>query len=53
MFFIYIPKNKYGIDEGDYTFIQRSQGDKSISDLLRENKDKPEVIIFIASMLEL
>ena len=39
------PENEYGIEEGYYI-------GNAIVKLLRDNKDKPEVIEFIADMLE-
>ncbi len=44
-FQVFIPENEYGIEEGYYI-------GNAIVKLLRENKDKPEVIQFIADMLE-
>jgi hypothetical protein len=44
-FQLLIPENEYGIEEGYYI-------GNAIVKLLRENKDKPEVIQFIADMLE-
>ena len=44
-FQVYIPENEYGIEEGYYI-------GNAIVDLLRENKNKPDVIQFIADMLE-
>ena len=49
--FIYIPENKYNIESDTYSFYP-SLGTKTISDLLRENKNNPESIDFISSMLE-
>lgn len=44
-FQVYIPENEYGIEEGYYM-------GNAIVELLRENKNKPDVIQFIADMLE-
>ncbi len=44
-FQLLIPENEYGIEEGYYI-------GNAIVKLLRDNKDKPEVIEFIADMLE-
>ena len=44
-FQVYIPENEYGIEEGYYI-------GNAIVELLRENKNKPDVIQFIADMLE-
>lgn len=44
-FQLFIPENEYGIEEGYYI-------GNAIVKLLRDNKDKPEVIQFIADMLE-
>lgn len=44
-FQLYIPDNEFGIGEGTYI-------GNAIVKLLRDNKDKPEVIEFIADMLE-
>lgn len=44
-FQVYIPENEYGIEEGYYI-------GNAIVKLLRENKNKPDVIQFIADMLE-
>lgn len=44
-FQLLIPENEYGIEEGYYI-------GNTIVKLLRDNKDKPEVIQFIADMLE-
>jgi hypothetical protein len=44
-FQLLIPDNEYGIEEGYYI-------GNAIVKLLRDNKDKPEVIEFIADMLE-
>lgn len=41
----FIPKNEYGIEEGYYI-------GNAIVKLLRDYKDRPEVIEFIADMLE-
>lgn len=41
----FIPDNEFGIEEGYYI-------GNAIVDLLRNNKDKPDVIEFIADMLE-
>ena len=41
----FIPENEYGIAEGYYI-------GNALVQLLRDNKDKPEVIEFIADMLE-
>lgn len=41
----FIPENEYGIEEGYYI-------GNAIVKLLRDYKDKPEVIEFIADMLE-
>ena len=40
-----IPENEYGIEEGYYI-------GNALVQLLRDNKDKPDVIQFIADMLE-
>jgi hypothetical protein len=40
-----IPENDYGIKEGYYI-------GNALVQLLRDNKDKPDVIQFIADMLE-
>jgi hypothetical protein len=42
---ITIPENNYKIKPGDYTINE-------IVNLLRENKNKPAVIQFIADMME-
>jgi hypothetical protein len=44
-FQLFIPDNEYGIEEGYYI-------GNAIVKLLRDNKDKPDVIQFIADMLE-
>lgn len=44
-FQLLIPNNEYGIEEGYYI-------GNAIVKLLRDNKDKPDVIQFIADMLE-
>lgn len=44
-FQLLIPDNEYGIEEGYYV-------GNAIVELLRKYKDKPEVIQFIADMLE-
>jgi len=44
-FQLLIPENEYGIEEGYYI-------GNAIVKLLRDNKDKPDVIQFIADMLE-
>lgn len=44
-FQLLIPDNEYGIEEGYYI-------GNAIVKLLRDNKDKPDVIQFIADMLE-
>lgn len=44
-FQVFIPENEYGIEEGYYI-------GNAIVELLRENKNNPEVIQFIADMLE-
>ena len=44
-FHLLIPDNEYGIEEGYYI-------GNAIVKLLRDNKDKPDVIEFIADMLE-
>ncbi len=44
-FQIFIPENEYGIEEGYYL-------GNAIVKLLRDYKDRPEVIEFIADMLE-
>ena len=44
-FQVYIPENEYGIEEGYYI-------GNAIVELLRKNKNKPDVIQFIADMLE-
>jgi len=44
-FQLLIPDNEYGIEEGHYI-------GNTIVKLLRDNKDKPDVIQFIADMLE-
>ena len=41
----FIPENEYGIDEGYYI-------GNALVQLLRDNKNKPDVIQFIADMLE-
>lgn len=41
----FIPENEYGIEEGYYI-------GNALVQLLRDNKNKPEVIQFIADMLE-
>lgn len=41
----FIPENEYGIEEGYYL-------GNSLVKLLRDYKDRPEVIEFIADMLE-
>lgn len=41
----FIPENEYGIKEGYYL-------GNAIVDLLREYKDRPNIIEFIADMLE-
>jgi hypothetical protein len=41
----FIPENEYGIEEGYYF-------GNALVQLLRDNKTKPEVIQFIADMLE-
>jgi hypothetical protein len=41
----FIPENEYGIEEGYYI-------GNALVQLLRDNKNKPEVIQFIAAMLE-
>jgi hypothetical protein len=41
----FIPENEYGIEEGYYI-------GNALVQLLRDNKDKPKVIEFIADMLE-
>lgn len=41
----FIPENEYGIEEGYYI-------GNALVQLLRDNKNKPEVIEFIADMLE-
>ena len=41
----FIPENEYGIEEGYYI-------GNALVQLLRDNKDKPDVIQFIADMLE-
>ena len=40
-----IPENEYGIEEGYYI-------GNALVQLLRDNKDRPDVIQFIADMLE-
>ena len=42
---IEVPENEYSIEEGYYI-------GNAIVKLLRDNKDKPDVIQFIADMLE-
>lgn len=44
-FQVFIPDNEYGIEEGYYI-------GNAIVELLRENKNNPDVIQFIADMLE-
>lgn len=44
-FQLFIPDNDYGIEEGYYI-------GNAIVELLRKYKDKPEIIEFIADMLE-
>ena len=44
-FQVFIPDNEYGIEEGYYI-------GNAIVELLRKHKDKPEIIEFIADMLE-
>jgi len=44
-FQLLIPENDYGIEEGYYL-------GNAIVKLLRDNKDKPDIIQFIADMLE-
>ena len=44
-FQLFIPENEYGIEEGYYI-------GNAIVKLLRDNKNKPDVIQFIADMLE-
>ena len=41
----FIPENEYGIEEGYYI-------GNALVQLLRDNKDKPDIIQFIADMLE-
>ena len=41
----FIPENEFGIEEGYYI-------GNALVQLLRDNKNKPEVIQFIADMLE-
>ncbi len=42
---LYLPENEYGIEEGTYI-------GNAIVKLLRDNKNNPEVIQFIADMME-
>ncbi len=42
---VFIPRNGYGVEEGEYTMNE-------IVQLLRECKNYPEVIEFLADMLE-
>ncbi len=44
-FQVFIPENEYGIEEGYYI-------GNTIVKLLRDNKNNPDVIQFIADMLE-
>lgn len=44
-FQLFIPDNEYGIEEGHYI-------GNAIVELLRKYKDRPDVIEFIADMLE-
>jgi hypothetical protein len=44
-FQLLIPENEYGIEEGYYI-------GNALVQLLRDNKNKPDVIQFIADMLE-
>lgn len=41
----YIPDNKYGIESRDYTL-------QEIVALLRANKNNPDIVQFIADMIE-
>jgi hypothetical protein len=44
-YFIYLPENEYGIEEGHY----RQEG---FVHLMREHKHEPQAIQFLADMLE-